>query len=747
MDLFDHSREKQIETEAPLAARMRPRTLDEYIGQDHIVGPGRLLRRAIQADQLSSIIFYGPPGTGKTTLARIIANTTNAHFIALNAVLSGVKNIREAITTAHDQRGMFGRKTILFIDEVHRFNKAQQDALLPHVENGTVILVGATTENPYFEVNKALVSRSRIFQLQDLNENDLRNIVWQALGDSERGYGNLKVNLPEAALDHLVNVANGDARAVLNAIELAVETTDPDEYGMINITVEVAEESIQQRAVLYDKDGDAHFDTVSAFVKSLRGSDPDAALYWMAKMLYAGEDPRFIFRRMLIFASEDVGLADPNALPVVSAAAQAYDYVGMPEGRFPLSQACLYLATAPKSNTTMAFFDALAAVEREKEAEVPDHLKDGNRDAEDFGHGAGYLYPHAYRDHWVEQQYLPESLQGRAFYNPSNQGYEATIRDQVGRRREAQLAAMLEADAGFAWDNPRAKKGPATQNRWLQRTLSSTGQQLAHIRDRVFTLAEVERHHLVLDANPGTGLLTWEAVRRAPVGGVWSLAATEQAAAALRQQGQNLDVLEQPVVLAGTLLDLPDLIAQQVEQTEEIKFDLIIGRNCLTRLPDKTAAIQTLLELLKSGSQLVLAEVVPRYTQRLSQLIDFSAMSEDLAQRIQLAEEAIYQNDEDSMVNWSEIELTNILTDIRASAEVNLDTSEAQLRISQDQIDRWFTIESASGRPTFAQHLLNHSEAQLTPDELGQLKARFEHQLLGQVVPWQSTIAYVMVQK
>jgi putative ATPase len=607
MNLFDHAREQQIIKEGPLAARMRPRTLDEFVGQEHIVGPGRLLRRAIQADQLSSVIFYGPPGIGKTTLAQIIANTTNAHFIKLNAVLSGVKDIREAIATAEDQRGMFGRKTILFIDEVHRFNKAQQDALLPHVENGTVILVGATTENPYFEVNKALVSRSRIFEMRSLNEADLRNVVWQTLADKERGYGHLKVHLTDEALDHLVNVANGDARAVLNALELAVETTAPDAYGVITIGVEVAEESIQRRAVLYDKDGDAHFDTISAFIKSLRGSDPDAALYWLAKMLYAGEEPRFVFRRMIVFAGEDVGMADPNALRVVMAAAQAYDYVGLPEGRFHLSEACLYLATAPKSNSTLALFDALSAVEREKKAEVPNHLRDGNRDSEDFGHGAGYLYPHAYRDHWVAQQYLPESLQGRLFYTPSNQGYEAAIQVEVARRREAQLAAMLEAETSLDLNAAKAIKGPATHNRWLQRTLSTTGQQLAQVRDRLFGLAQVERHDLLLDLNAGTGLLTWEAVRRAPAGGVWSLAATEQTATALQQQINNLDSLEKPVLLTGAVSELPSLIAQNVGPDTALHFDRIIGRNVLTHLADKVAATQTILGLLKPGGRLVLA--------------------------------------------------------------------------------------------------------------------------------------------
>ncbi len=460
MDLFEHARQEQIEKEAPLAARMRPRTLDEFVGQEHIVGPGRLLRRAIQADQMSSLIFYGPPGTGKTTLAAVIANTTRSHFETLNAVLAGVADIRRVTKEAQERRAQYGQRTILFVDEVHRWNKAQQDALLPWVENGTIILIGATTENPYFTVNRPLVSRSRIFQLKLLTEEDLVAIARRALADPERGYGRLKVEMHDDALAHLVDVANGDARGVLNALELAVETTPPNAEGVIVVDLAVAEESIQRRAVLYDKDGDYHYDTISAFIKSLRGSDPDAALYWLAKMVYAGEDPRFLFRRMLILAGEDVGLADPNAIRVVTACAEAFDRVGLPEGRFHLAEAALYLATAPKSNSALGFFDALATVEQEREADVPVHLKDASRDKEGFGHGEGYLYPHAYRDHWVAQQYLPQALQGKVFYQPGDQGYERDIHEQVARRREAQLAAMVEAWSARDADLPAGRAGP-----------------------------------------------------------------------------------------------------------------------------------------------------------------------------------------------------------------------------------------------------------------------------------------------
>ncbi len=435
-DLFDEAAAARQAEQAPLADRMRPRTLDAFVGQDHILGEGKLLRRAIKADRVTSVLFYGPPGTGKTTLARIIANTTEAHFTSMNAVLSGVKDIREAIQQAQYRLKHHGQRTILFIDEVHRFNKAQQDALLPHVENGTVVFVGATTENPYFEVNNALVSRSRVFELKPLGEDGLRQIAAMALTDGERGYGNLDVQLTEDALNHLIDTANGDARSVLNALELAVETTDPDAGDTIHIDLQVAEDSIQQRAVLYDKEGDAHFDTISAFIKSLRGSDPDAALYWLARMVYAGEDPRFILRRMLIFAAEDVGLADPRALQIAQSAAQGFEYVGMPEGQFLLAECCLYLATAPKSNSAFSYFDALRHVEDEQTGDVPNPLKDANRDKEGLGHGKDYKYPHAYRDHYVPEQYLPEAMQGTYFYEPTGQGYEADVANRLEQWRE-----------------------------------------------------------------------------------------------------------------------------------------------------------------------------------------------------------------------------------------------------------------------------------------------------------------------
>lgn len=447
MDLFDHAMQERMQHESPLADRMRPQTLDEIVGQDHIIGEGRLLRRAIQADRLfSSIILYGPPGTGKTTLARVISNLTKAHFESLSAVLAGVGDLRKVIAEATERRKLYQRRTILFIDEVHRWNKSQQDALLPHVETGLVTLIGATTQNPYFDVIKALVSRSRIFEMNSLTEADIQEILLRALSDPENGYGKQDINLTDEAMAHLTRMAGGDARNALNALELAVETTPPDEVGIIRIDLDVAQESIQKRAVLYDKNDDAHYDTISAFIKSVRGSDPDAALYWLAKMLYAGEDPRFILRRLIILAGEDIGLADPMGLVIANAAAQAYEYIGLPEGIFPITEATLYLATAPKSNSAFAYHAALREIEANGAGPVPVHLMDANRDAKGLGHGQGYDYPHDHEKHWTPQQYLPKGVLGRVFYQPSDQGYEAEVQARVQRWREAQAKALADLE-------------------------------------------------------------------------------------------------------------------------------------------------------------------------------------------------------------------------------------------------------------------------------------------------------------
>jgi putative ATPase len=442
-DLFEHAMKEKLRAEAPLAARMRPRTLEEFVGQQHIVGPGKLLRRAIESDRLfSSIILWGPPGTGKTTLAQVIANQTKSQFETLSAVLAGKADLKDVIDAALERRRLYQKKTILFVDEVHRWNKAQQDALLPHVENGTFVLIGATTENPYFEVIGALVSRSRVFQLRPLAEEEVGILLDRAIQDKERGYGERKVDLETDARQHLIDVAGGDARNALNALELAVESTPPGKDGLIHISMEVAQESIQRRAVLYDKDGDAHYDTISAFIKSVRGSDPDAALYWLAKMLYAGEDPRFILRRLIILAGEDIGLADPQGLVVASAAAQAFDFIGLPEGVYPIVEATLYLATAPKSNTATTYFKAMDHIEQEGLGEVPDHLKDDNRDAVALGHGKGYVYPHTFEEHFTPQQYLPQKLLGTYFYKPSTVGYEVEVAARLERWRAAQRKAL-----------------------------------------------------------------------------------------------------------------------------------------------------------------------------------------------------------------------------------------------------------------------------------------------------------------
>lgn len=443
-DLFDYARQQHQKNEMPLAARMRPRILDEFVGQEEIAGQGKLLRRAIEADQLTSLILWGPPGSGKTTLAAVIAHSTKRHFATLNAVTDGVQKLRDVIAEAKDQLGMYGKGTVLFIDEIHRWNKAQQDGLLPFVEDGTVVLIGSTTENPFFTLVNALLSRSRVIRLKALDAEDIKTLLQRAISDKERGYGNLLLEVSDEALDHWADIADGDARSALNALELAVKTTQPDKQGNINIDIVVAQESIQRRVVRYDRGGDEHYDTISAFIKSLRGSDVDAALYWMAKMLTAGEDPRFIFRRMLILCSEDIGMADPNALIFVNAAAEAFERVGMPEGNYFLSHACIYCATAPKSNSAGAIFKALAHLEEHGPKDVPSHLRDKSsnfhgetRDhfKETMGGFKAYLYPHSYPNAWVEQQYLPDGVEPPQWYQPTEHGREADIREDWEKRR------------------------------------------------------------------------------------------------------------------------------------------------------------------------------------------------------------------------------------------------------------------------------------------------------------------------
>lgn len=438
MDLFEYMRQQNMKDESPLASRLRPTTLDEVVGQQHIVGKDKLLYRAIKADKLSSIIFYGPPGTGKTTLAKVIANTTSAEFMQINATSAGKKDMEEVVAAAKNNQGMYGKKTILFIDEIHRFNKGQQDYLLPFVEDGTIILIGATTENPYFEVNPALLSRSVIFELKKLSTEDIRTLLLRAVNDTEKGMGSYHAQVDDDALEFLADMANGDARAALTAIELGILTTDRSEDGIIHITLDVASECIQKRVINYDKTGDNHYDTISAFIKSMRGSDPDAAVYYLARMLYAGEDVKFIARRIMILASEDIGNADPQALQVAVAAAQAVERLGMPEARIVLTQAVTYMASAPKSNSAINAIDkAMRVVQETKTPPVPVHLQDAHyKSAGKLGHGKGYKYAHDYKNHYVKQQYLPDGLTGEVFYEPSENGYEQQIRAYYKKIKE-----------------------------------------------------------------------------------------------------------------------------------------------------------------------------------------------------------------------------------------------------------------------------------------------------------------------
>lgn len=806
-DLFDASKTQK----EPLAARLRPRNLDEYIGQDHIVGKGRLLRRAIAADQLTSVIFYGPPGCGKTTLARVIANHTKSNFITLNAVLTGVAEIRSAIKQADDYFKLYGKRTILFVDEVHRWNKAQQDALLPWVENGTIILIGATTENPFFEVNKALVSRSRVFQLKPLTKEDLFKAANFALNEVERGYGHWNVEFEKGALEHLVDTANGDARSLLNALELAVETT-PEKWDPYNanpvpawgstifISKETAEESIQKKVVLYDRDGDYHYDIISAFIKSLRGRDPDAAMYWLARMVRAGEDPHFIFRRMLISACEDTGLADPNAVCIVENCAQAFDRVGLPEGRYFLAHAALYLSTCPKSNSSMAFFDALSSVEKE-DAEVPNHLRDSSRDAEGFGHGNGYLYPHAYRDHWVAQQYLPSELVGRVFYTPTSQGYEAKIKEDVLSRREIQISAILEGiepekpesdvscgmhplphfatdfdnPIGEWWINKNFDKNSTTKpenltftpknerretaldradKSWKSRLDSNRAEILTTIRNAMIQLADLSRHTRSLIWNADDGLLIWEVSRKTPEGVTAGLCSNLRGLEILEQYGRTLDDLDRPVLKLRPE-SLENYLSMQVfakilEEYNEngMIFDRIFFRdpfNCQDSVDVLASALKNLPKnLVADGQQIVISQRIPSKGQKIWELIYNQVLTEStrnayegILKKMENAEKEFFGNEENPLFDWNENSVKTAFEEQGFCVKSATKVITEKRRITETEINRWFDAENSSYGSAMAR--------EIGTEDLAKIKNLLTAACQNTLFNWNTTIEFLTV--
>ncbi len=727
LPLFSGNAEASRKAAEPLASRMRPRNLDEFIGQDHIVGPGRLLRRAIQKDALSSIILSGPPGSGKTTLARVIAGSTSRRFVTLNAVLDGVQAVRDAVQDAKSNLELYDRKTILFVDEVHRWNKSQQDALLPWVENGTIVFVGATTENPFFEVNRALVSRSRVFLLSALASGDLFAVARQALADSERGYGAWKVSFEDGALEHLVDTAAGDARNLLNALELAIETEaaswPPPAGAEIRVSKAAAEESIQRRAVLYDKDGDYHYDCASAFIKSLRGSDPDAALYWLARMIHAGEDPAFMFRRMLISACEDVGLADPNALVVVESCADAFERIGLPEGQYHLAQAALYLATAPKSNSSLGYFDALSSVEAER-AEVPNALKDASRDGKGFGHGQGYKYPHAYRDHWVAQAYLPDALRGRVFYKPGPLGYEASIRELVLERREAQLLAADEesgpVESSYSESADRSRE-------WLGRAEGSAASSLLALRKRLFERAAPRRNDRVLVLGRQATFVACGALRGAPDGSVVVVARSEREAGLVERYASILPDIERPITVVAPDRE-PAKLADEIARSAGFgDFDLVVGVDVLDGVPREPGApAATGADAFVAAfhrARIVFGERLPEEGSRLSRALGARFSDTALASAFVEFEDVFY----------SSIAERRPFGSNDASRSIERETTEASRMFDESELRAWFSTASAYGRAL----------AEALPERAGAIE-RACVEAARKPVEWKSVVAWII---
>ena len=622
-----------------------------------------------------------------------------------------MKELRGEIEDAKNRREMYHMRTILFIDEVHRWNKSQQDALLPWVENGTFILIGATTENPFFEVNAALVSRSRIFQLKKLTDENLHDIAMQAIHDEERGYGRYHVTFEEGALEHLVSVANGDARSLLNALELAVETTPdtfpPEDGSEIHISKETAEESIQKKAVLYDKEGDYHFDVISAFIKSLRGSDPDAALYWLARMVAAGEDPRFIFRRMEILAAEDVGMADPYAVAVVEADASAFDRIGLPEGRFHLAHSAIYLSTAPKSNSALGFFDALSDVEKEKSEEVPNHLRDASRDSEGFGHGEGYMYPHSYKDHWVAQQYLPTGLQGKIYYKPSDMGYESAIKDNVMLRREAQLEAVTE---DLYMENLTFSPGDKARSRWAERALSGRSESLLRLMKRLYSGLDILRSDNVMVLNASHGLLLWPLMKKNPEGLSVAVVRNNEQKEIIEHFSSELDKLLRPVVIVSEARSAFSAIE------DGLQFGVISGRNLLSRLESDRNILEAIKSRLEKDGKIALLESIPSLSSRLS---DFA--SEVYKDKLRKAEKKIYSSD-NPLTAWGKKELENAVLDI---------FPEAYFEYEEDREDRYLSKDAVIGfyRSSYA--------------ESGMTEQEFIAEFADRTVKWSNTVAII----